>query len=93
MTPAFKQKLKSLQSNGHGCFFQQIYINVQKDYADHIEHTMGLKRLSEGEETVRFLWLHKSRRLGDDEGIVFELDVYSGIPLSTWTIDWDNSVY
>lgn len=93
MSPEYKQKLKALKSNGHGSFFQQIYVSVQKEHAEVIEKEMRLQKISENGDVVQFLWERKSRNLRDDEEIVFELDFYSGIPLGTWKIDWDRSIY
>ena len=86
-----------MKSNGYGRFIQKIVINVAVTDLDAVSQKLGISAEADVGDplTRRLIWTRLTRRLGNDEDVVFDLwrELGDLADKTEWHIDWDASEY
>ncbi|MBB6301677.1 hypothetical protein [Rhizobium leucaenae] len=86
-----------MKANGYGSFIQKIVIKVAVTDLDAISRKLGISAEEDTDEplTRKLIWNHLSHQRGNDEDIVFDLNIELGelADETEWQIDWAASEY
>ncbi len=86
-----------MKANGYGRFIQKIVVKVAVTDLDAISRKLGISAEEDTDDplTGELIWSRLSRQLGNDEEIVFDLQIELGdLAYKTeWHIDWAASEY
>lgn len=84
-----------MKSNGFGSLEQNIIIHVPTEHAKLIALKLGIEPFKEEGSPSRsyFTWKRLTTRSGNDEDVVYDLDMILGDREHKlgWNIDWDAS--
>lgn len=86
-----------MKSNGYGRYIQNIVINVAIADLGAVSQKLGISAEPDtaNSSTVKLIWTHLTRQLGNDEDVVFDLWMELGnlADKTEWHIDWQASEY
>lgn len=86
-----------MKANGYGRFIQRIVIEVAVTDLDAISRKLGISAEKETDDPLvrKLIWNHLSHQRGNDEDVVFDLQIELGdLAYKTeWQIDWAASEY
>lgn len=86
-----------MRTNGYGSVEQVIVIHVPREAAELTASKLGIVPFKEAGTPSRsyFLWKRWSIKKGNDEDVVYEIDMILGDAEHKldWKIDWDASEY
>lgn len=86
-----------MKSNGFGSLEQSIIIHVPTEQAKQLALKLGIEPFKEDGSPSHsyFLWKRLTTRAGNDEDVVYDLDMILGDTEHKlgWKIDWNASEY
>lgn len=86
-----------MKANGYGRFIQRIVIKVAVHDLDAVSRKLAIPVEEDTDDplTRKLIWTHLTRQRGNDEDIIFDLQIELGGLTNTteWQIDWAASDY